>query len=157
MTKLFGTYRPKRISSPYNLDGGISLNGTYTLGFFLKNQFADYEQAGLTKILDQEIPEENYTAELVPWVKKLTRFVVAEYNEQFVDGTEFMNSVKAVGSEFQVDVFATPEEAVAWIHTNTDLPQLEENGVGTGKFLIRDAYTDPITQELVPAKYLTIA
>lgn len=152
MTKLFGTYRPKRISSPYNIDGNISLNGTYTLGFFLKNQFADYEQAGLTTILDQEIPEDNYTAELVPWVKKLTRFVVAEYNEQFIDGTEFMNSVKAVGAEFQVDVFTTPEEAVTWVKSNTNLQEVE-----AGKFLIRDAYTDPITQELVPAKYLTIA
>lgn len=150
MKRLFGTYRPERISSPFQLGNGVSLNGTYTPAFFLANQFADYEAAGLTKILDSEIPESNYVAMIAPGVPKLTRFIVGEYNEQYVDGAEFARSVAAVGARFQIEIFATAQEAINWVKANTSL--VEET---PGKFLIHPAYSDPVMGES-PAKYLEI-
>ncbi len=149
MKQVFGSYRPERISNPLSL-GEVSLNGTYTPAFFLSNMFSDYEAAGLTKVLDQEIPEERYTAEIAPGIPKLTRFIIGEYNEEFVDGAEFAKSVQAVGARFQIEMFATPEEAIAWLKANTDLVEEEP-----GKFLLY-----PETEymgEIVPAKYLVIA
>ncbi len=104
MKQLFGTYRPERIKNPFELGNGVSLNGTYTPAFFLANQFADYEAAGLTKILDSEIPESNYVSMVAPGVPKLTRFIVGEYNEAYVDGAEFAKSVAAVGARFQIEI-----------------------------------------------------
>jgi len=148
--RLYWTYRSKRIVNPFVLEQNTSLNGVYTPSFFLSNQFADYEKAGLTKTLDMEIPEERYTAELVPWVPKLTRFIVGEYNEAYVNGVDFANSIAKVGAEFQIDVFATNQEAITWILANTNL--IEET---PWNFLIHPEYTE-ITGEIVPEKYLTI-
>ncbi len=149
--KLYWTYRPERISNPLSLGNGVSLNGTYTVWFFLKNQFADYEAAGLTKILDSEIPESNYVSMVAPGVPKLTRFIVGEYNETYVDGAEFAKSVAAVGARFQIEIFATAQEAIDWVRSNCNLT--EES---PGKFLIHPAYSDPVMGESL-AKYLEIA
>lgn len=151
MTKLFGTYRPERITSPFSLGNGVSLNGTYTPAFFLGNQFADYEAAGLTKILDQEIPEERYVSEIAPGVPKLTRFIVGEYDEAYVNGADFAKSVQAVGARFQIEMFPTVEEARVWVRDNTDLVETEP-----GTFLISEA-TIGIMGEEIPARYIVIA
>jgi len=102
------------------------MNGAYTPSFFLANQYADYTAAGLTSIHDSLIPEENYTSEIVPWVKKLTRFIVGEYNETYVDGDRFKANVKNVWAEFQIEMFATPLEAKEWIRANTNLVERSE-------------------------------
>ncbi len=151
MKRVFGTYRPERISNPYSLGNGISLNGGYEPSAFLSNQFSDYEAAGLTKIIDgsRAMPEERYTAEIAPGIPKLTRFIIGEYNEEFVDGAEFAKSVQAVGARFQIEMFATAQDAVSWLKANTDLVEEEP-----GKFLLY-----PETEymgEIVPAKYLVI-
>lgn len=44
-----------------------------------------------------------------------------EYNEDYVDPVELTKSIKSVGAEFQVDSFATGEEACQWVRDNTDL------------------------------------
>ena len=150
MKTLVWTYRPERISYPYSLDGQILMNGTYTCGFFLSNQFGDWTKAGLTKILDMEIPEEKYTSEIVPWVKKLTRFVMCEYNEAYVDPSELSRSITNVGARFDIAIFATPEEAIGWLKSNTSLIErtpwvfvLNEESIG-------------IMGETIPEKLLVI-
>lgn len=129
------TYRPKRITNPFSLEANTSLNGVYTPSFFISNQFADYELAGLTKIEDQIIPEEKYTGEIAPWVKKLTRFIQWYYNEEYINWVDFANSVKAVWAEFQIEMFNTIEEAREWVRTNCNLLEIQE-----WVFLIQDEY-----------------
>lgn len=91
--KIYGTYRPERLASPYSL-GDVTLNGTYNPGMFLNAMFGDWNAAGLTNVIDNPFGENLYTNELVPGVPKLTRFMVCEYNETYVDPIEFDRSVK---------------------------------------------------------------
>ena len=65
-TRIFGTYRPVGYTRNVPISGGVSINGWYTPSGKISNQFSDYEQAGLTKILDMEIPESSYNSEIVP-------------------------------------------------------------------------------------------
>ena len=148
MKKLYWTQRYERIGSVNLWDK--SLNWTYTASFYLNGQFADWNKAGLTNVIDQQISEDNYTAEIYPWIKKLTRFVECEYNEEFVDPTELTRSLENVGRRFDIAIFETKEEAIAWIKENTNLVEEE-----TGKFLIAEANED--LWEIIPAKYLNIA
>lgn len=150
MKTLFWTYRPERITSPYNLDGQVTMNGTYTCGFFLSNQFGDWSQAGLTKILDQEIPEERYTGDVVPWVKKLTRVVLCEYNETYVDPVELTRSLTNVWARFNIEVFSTLEEAKTWIRANTNLIERED-----GVFVISEE-TIGMDGETMPERLLIV-
>ena len=133
MKTLIWTYRPERINSPYSPDGQTTLNWVYTCGFFLSNQFGDWTEAGLTKIKDSVISEDKYTWEIVQGVKKLTRLVVCEYNELYVDPVELSRSLTNVGARFNIDIFSTPELAKEWIRSNTNLIERSE-----GVFIIRE-------------------
>ncbi len=152
MKNLWGTYRPERITSPYNYNDSAwtSLNGVYHASMFLNNQFGDWNAAGLTNVVDGEqfIPEEKYTSEIVPWVKKLTRALKFEYNEQYVDPTELARSAENVGKRFDVDIM-TNDEFYEWIKANTSLVEVEPR-----KFLVREESEFMGTK--YPAKYLTI-
>lgn len=147
---LFWTYRPRVIWWSYNLENNLSLNWTYTPSFFLDWQFADYKAAWLTKILDTEIPEDRYTWEIAPWFRKLTRFIMAYYNEDYIIKEDFEKSVSSVGSDFKIEIFWTIEEAKIWIRNNTDLQEVSE-----WKFLIYPE-TTWINWEVIEAKFLTI-
>jgi hypothetical protein len=128
----------------------LALNGVYHPSYFLNGMFAEYTALGLTKIIDGDlaIPESRYTAEIFPWVKKLSRFIIGEYNENYVDRDSFIASIRSVGQEFQIHVL-TDDEARAWISENTDLVE-DENG-----FKISDEVEDPILG-IIPARYLKI-
>lgn len=132
----------------------------YTPSYFLNKQFKDYFEAWLTKILDNEIPEERYTLEIVPGVKHQGRFIIWEYEDTVIDPVEFADSIAKVWAEFAVKMFNSVDEAVKRILTHTDLQLIDStqdvNGVYTyAKFLI-----SPETQwadwELMPAQYLII-
>lgn len=146
---LFWTYRPERITSPYDLWNNISLNWTYTASFFLNNQFADWNKAWLTNVIDNIIPEDKYIWEVAPWVHKLTRFIMCEYNENYVVADELARSLKNVWSRFDIDIL-TVEEMIAWIKENTNLQEVE-----TWKFLISPE-TTWLNWEIIEAKFLTI-
>lgn len=148
MKTILWTYRAKRISSWFDING-TTLNGNYTPSFFLDLQFADYKEAWLTKILDNEIPEERYTWEIIPGVKKLSRLIIAEYNDAYINWEEFFNNVAKVWAEFNIEAFATNEEAKQWIRNNTNLVEVEE-----WKFLISEA--TEFMWEIIPEKYLII-
>ncbi len=153
MTKcIFGTYRPERLNSPYNYNdsAGTSLNGVYHASMFLNSQFADWNAAWLTNVVDwdQLIPEERYTSEIVPGVKKLTRALVFEYNEQYVNPEELARSAENVWKRFDVDML-TADEFYDWIKANTSLEEVENR-----KFLISPE--SEFMGQVVPAKYLVI-
>lgn len=149
MTKrLYWTQRYERITSPYNLEANTSLNGVYTASAFLNNQFADWNKAWLTNVIDQQIPEEAYTGEIAPWVPKLTRFIMCEYNENYVDPVELQRSLENVGARFNIDVL-TIEEACEWVRNNTSLIE-----VAQWKFLISPE--SEMMGEIIPAIYLEI-
>jgi len=150
MKQIFWTYRPERINSPYNL-WEVTLNGTYTASFFLENQFGDWSSAWLTKILDSEINESNYTWEIVPWIKKLTRFIIAEYNELYVDPVELARSITNVWARFNIDMFTLNSDAITWIKTNTNLVETSPN-----IFELSPESIDPFTKEIIPARYLNL-
>lgn len=147
--KLYWTCRYERITQPYNLEWWISLNWTYTPWFYLNNQFADWNKAWLTNVIDNVIPEENYIWEIAPWIPKLTRFIMCEYNEVYVDSTELARSLKNVWSRFDIDIL-TSEEMIVWIKANTSLQE-----VSPWKFLI-SSETTWINWEIIEAIFLTI-
>ena len=146
MKTLYWTYRPERIGT-VDLNN-LSLNGTYTPSFYLNSQFWDWHSAWLTNIVDNTIPEEAYTWEIAPWIPKLTRFMLAEYNETYVDEVELARSITNVWARFNIDMVDV-ETARQWIRENTSLQEIE-----TGKFLISEA--SEMMGEVVEAKYLII-
>ena len=135
----------KRLNNPFVLWNNTSLNWVYTPAFFLSNQFADFEEAGLTKILDTVIQEEKYTGEIAPGVKKLTRFIVGEYNENYVNGIDFANNVAKVGAEFNIEIFPDNASCAEWLRKNTSCVEKSPN-----VFDLSDEYTD-IMGNVVPA------
>ena len=149
MKKIFWTYRPERITSPYNIEWWLSLNWTYTPSLFLNNQFADWNKAWLTNIIDNIIPEESYILEVAPWIKKLTRFIMCEYNEQYVDQTELARSLKNIWARFDIDILST-DDMLVWIRNNTNLQEVE-----TWKFKLSDE-TTLLDWTVYPAQYLII-
>ena len=140
MKKIYLTFRQKYTNK------GVRYNPSY----FLDKMYEDYLNAWLTKLKDTEIPENRYTAELAPWIKKQTKFAVWEYDENYIDKQWFIDNIMNVWSEFGIDVFDTIEEAKQWIRDNTDLVE-ESDGV----FILQEAWTD-IDWEIVEAKYLII-
>ena len=147
MKKLYWFYRRERIISPYNLDN-TTLNWSYTMSFFLANQYADYVLAWLISIKDMEIQEDRYTKEIAPWIKDLREFVIYEYNEDYVD-LELMNKIiSKIWNRFDLELL-TIEEAKIFIRKNTNLEEIEE-----WKFLI--SKETEMMWEIIPAKYLII-
>ena len=144
--KLYWTYRPERIGNVNLWD--ISLNWTYTPSFYLNNQFRDWNEAWLTNVIDLQIPEERYTAEISSWIPKLTRFISCEYDETKVDPIELARSLENVWARFDIDIL-TIEEARQWIRDNTNLQEVE-----TWKFIINEE--TEFDWEIIPAQYLII-
>ena len=150
MTKhIWGTYRPKRFDTSVRFDTH-SLNGYYHPKPFLDAQYADYKEAGLTDTL-QPIPEDKFNAEIVPWIKKMTRFIMWEYDETYIDELDYKNNVVKVGSDFQIEMFETPADAIIWVKDNTSLVEREP-----WVFVISEEYIDEMTWEIVPEKLLII-
>ena len=149
MQKLYWTYRPERITNPYDIWNNISLNWTYTASFFLNNQFWDWNKAWLTNVIDNIIPEDRYIWEIAHWIPKLTRFIMCEYDENYVEVTELARSLKNVWSRFDIDIL-DKDTITQWIRDNTNLQEVE-----TWKFLISNE-TTWINWEIIEAKYLTI-
>ena len=133
----------------------------YTPSYFLDKQFKDYLDAWLTKVLDNEIPESRYTAEIAPWIKKQTRFIIWEYNEDYIDPDEFKTSIQNVWAEFNIYMFNTALDAVNWLKANTDLKYIEDIkdknwNVIWWRFEIYPEHQDEISWETISAKYLEI-
>ena len=147
--KIYWTYRPERIEQPQWLPDGRSLNGYYTPALYLNNQFADWNYAWLTNVIDSVIPEEAYTWEIAPWIKKLTRFIMCEYNETYVDPVELARSMSNVGARFDIHMLDV-ETSRQWVRDNTNLEEIE-----TWKFKISNE-TTWMDWEVIPAKYLII-
>lgn len=157
---LYATSRDVRITNDQVRLENVSLNGGYTTAFWNNGQFADFLEAGIVT-LDMPIPADAYiglipkigrdelpTGETVP---KLTRFVRLEYSDAFTNAEDLKASVEKTGSITGVQVFATAEEAKAWLRANTNLSEVEP-----GKFLVSPEGTDMMTGEPVPARYLSI-
>ena len=149
--KIFWTYRP----SFYNKG-----EGEYLPSYRLDQQYADYKAAGITNTLDNYIPENRYISEIVPWIKKKTRFIIGEYEDTVVNVNDYIANVQNVWSEFQIEMFATPADAIAWIKANTDLLLLNEtldtNWVSiSAEWEINPASTD-VDWITIPAKTLII-
>ena len=115
MKQIYATYRSKVLND---------WAWWYTPSYFFDKMFSDYKTAWLTSIDDCLIGEEQYTAELVPWVKKLTRFMIADYNENYVDYEAFADSLTRIGSKFSISLLS-PQEATLRLQENTNLQ--EEN------------------------------
>ena len=142
MNKIYWTYRV----SYYN-----KWEGKYYPTFRLDQQYADYKKAWLTNTIDQAIPENRYTSEIAPWVKKETQFIIWEYNADYVDEIKYRANIANVWAEFQIELFDTVEEARQWVTDNTNLV---EDITTAGKFLISEANdTEWMSQ---PAQYLII-
>jgi len=139
--KLFATYRKVYTNN----------TSTYSPAFFLDKQYADYLEAGLTATLDNEIPTDRYTAEIAPGIKKQTRFMIGEFNADYIVEDDYRASVAQVGSQFQIEVFATTEEACDWIKDNTDLTEAEP-----GKFEITAEGEDE-EGNVIEARYITVS
>lgn len=121
MKSIYWTYRPERITEPETLPNWDTRNWAYLPWMYINNQFWDWNKAGLTNLKDSEIPDEHYIWEIVPWVRKLTRFLVFDYNETYVDPIELARSAKNIGWKFDITMFDTPEITISRIKANTNL------------------------------------
>ena len=124
----------------------------YNPSFYLNNMYQDYLEAGLTKTIDNIIPENRYTAELAPGINKMTRFAVWEYDDTYVNWDEFKANIQAVWAQFNIQMFDTVDEAIAWIKANTDLV---EDSNTAWKFELYPEHTDE-DWNTIPATYLVI-
>lgn len=143
LKRIYWTYRP----SFYNKG-----EWQYLPSYRLDQQYADYKSAGITKTLDLEIPENRYTTEITPWVKKMTRLIIWEYEDTVVDPVLYAKNVANVWAEFQIEIFPTPADCITWIKANTDLV---EDTTTPWKFLVNPAGTD-IMWKATLATYLII-
>ena len=148
MKTIYWTCRYERLTQPYDLWWGTSKNGVYMPAEYLNNQFWDWYNAWLTKVIDNIIPEENYIWEIAPWIPKLTRFIMCEYDENYVVPEELSRSLENVWARFNIDML-TVDEMITRIKANTNLQE-----VSAWKFLISNE--TEIMWEIIPAKYLTI-
>lgn len=161
--KIYGTYRSEQLTAPEVLPDGTVKNGGYRPAQYLNSQFANWNRANLTNVIDgdEAIPNERYTGTLpifkdgVPTgevTPKLTRFIIGEYEDAVVEPEEFKTSLANVGAKWDIQPFATAEDARAWIRSNTNL---QEDEGKTGTFLISEAHTGMMGEQ-VPAKFLVI-
>ncbi len=141
MKKIYWTYRHKWTNTWVR----------YTPSYFLDKQFSDFLEAGLTKTLDNEISENRYTSEIVPWIKKQTRFLIWEYNEKYIKAEDLSKSITNVWAEFNIKIFNTTIEAIDWIKKNTDLVEKTP-----WTFIIREEHINKISWETIPTEYLII-
>lgn len=160
LKKIYGTYRSEQLTAPEVLPDGTVRNGWYRPAQYLNSQFADWNRANLTNVIDSAIPDERYTGTLpvfkdgVPTgetTPKLTRLIIGEYEDAVVEPEEFKTSLANVGARYDIQPFATVEDARVWVRSNTNL--VEET---PGKFLVREAGTDIMTGNATEPKYLTI-
>lgn len=114
MKKIYATYR-RRVLNDWSW--------WYTPSYFFDKMFWDYKQVGLTSIDDNLISDDKYTGELVPWIKKLSRLLVWNYNENYVTKEEFSTSLVNTGAEFHIFMFDTLDEVKQWIRDNTSLEE----------------------------------
>lgn len=142
MKTLYWFYRKERLNSPYKL-WNTSLNGNYSMSFFLANQYADYLEAWLISINDN-LWEDRYTKELAPWIKDLREFVSFSYNDTYVSDELINTIIWKVCNRFDLFLL-TAEEAKTFLKEHTDL--IEESD---GKFLVNEA------DEMREANYITI-
>ena len=137
MTHLYGTYR-----MAYTNDGN-----RYSISYFLNNELADYKAAGIISMEDMAINDNQYTAELAPWLKSMTRFFKATYNEQFVPVEHFeIVKTKMIANNYAT-FWDNTDDAIAWVKANTNLVEVEP-----WKFLTQEADEEFWTE----AVYLTI-
>jgi len=141
LKRIYWTYRPRYLNK---------WEWKYTASYFLDQQYADYKEAGITKTLDMEIPEDRYTTEIAPWIKKQTRLIIWEYEDTIVDPVLYAKNVANVWAEFQIEIFPTTAEAIVWIKANTSLVETTP-----WKFLVNPAGTDIMWKPTL-ATYLTI-
>lgn len=146
--KIYGFYRPDYIWT-FNLENNNSLNGKYTLSFWLSWQYNDYISSWIISVKDEEIPTERYTKELAPWIKDLREFVTYEYNLDYVDEPLMLRIIWKIGQRFDLEILDL-EQAKTFIRKQTNLEEVDE-----WKFKLSDETTG-IDWEIIPAKFLII-
>lgn len=158
---IYGTTRSHHFTNTQDL-GQLSLNGGYDTRFYNQGQFLDYEQANITK-LDLPIPLDRYTGKIPvinpeteeptwEFVPKLTRFVRLKYSDLYTNSADLTASIEKSGSGTNVQIFSSPQDAVAWIKANTNLEEVEP-----WKFLITPEHADYMNPDVViPAEYIEI-
>jgi len=91
---------------------------------FLNKQYEDY--AWLTSINDTPIENIKYSKEITPWIIKLKRLIIWEYDENIISELDFMNNIKNVWAQYQIEIFDNLENTKQWIRDNTNLIEIED-------------------------------
>ena len=105
----------------------------YSISHFLNNELADYVAAWIMSMEDMIISDDQYTSELAPWLKSMTRFFKASYNEQYVPQEHFdIVKTKMIANNYTT-FFDNIVDTKAWLEANTGLTEVD------GKFLVREA------------------
>jgi len=129
----------------------------YDVSYYNNLQFADYVNAGLTKIIDWDnfIPENRITKEIVLGVKWLRRAGVLEYNDN-LDWNDIMKTLEKTASSFNIEI-KTVDEMRQWIRDNTDLEEKKDEDWNLSwEFIIYPEHTDEMIGETIPEKTLII-
>lgn len=156
---IYWTYRPLQLRNSVRLPNE-SLNGWYDTSLFNKDTYWDYYEANMVKI-SHPIPNDRFTWKIPvidddenptgEFVDKKTRFVMFKYSDKYAEQEYLSKSIANNWALTNVEMFSTPEEAIARIKANTDLEEVEN-----WKFLISKEFEDETIWEIIPAKYLII-
>jgi hypothetical protein len=145
MKKVYWTFR--RIPKDWQA-------GLYWPAETLNKQYWDYYNAWLTSIEDCPVEENNYIWELIPWVKRLSRLIIWEYNEEYIDVEEFKNNIKNVWAEYQIRMFDNIEEVNKWIREHTNLEEVEHWKYEVWSY--EENITEPREREIKEIEYIEL-
>lgn len=118
MKKIYATYRMR-------WDNWLDRKSP---SYYINNMYKDHVDAWLVIVHDMDIGDEQYTWELIPWVKNMDRFLYVEYNDTAITEAKIKAKIESLGAQFGIDVFPSDVEARAWLDANTNLAK-KDNGV----------------------------
>ena len=116
MKHIYGTYRMAYTNA------GLK----YSISYYLDHELADYKAAGIMSIEDMAIADHQYTLELAPWLKSLTRFFKASYNENYVSDENFEIVKSKMMNSHYATYFDSIVDAQERVRKNTNLKEVEE-------------------------------
>jgi len=111
--KLYGTYRYVYTNT----------DNRYSPSYYLNKELEDYKTAGLFSLQDSMIQEAQYTSELAPGVPSLTRFFVAEYDDQHLSPENFQTIKDKMYNNHYAYFYETAQEAISFLKTQTNLAE----------------------------------
>lgn len=146
--RLYIKWRPWKIDTTVDY-GDFKLGGGYSLAFRYNACRKWYVDNCHVRVLDQLVTDYVDIGRISGNPRKDKFFAVIEYDETRIDGQELSFDIENDYKDYGIKVLYGTEPA-EFLRDFTTCP--EDNGT----FILRQEYTDPITQEVTPAYTVTL-